>query len=434
VKIKDDVDLFLNGLFEFRSAREQLRGWESATYIIKHEATSTDIGSDDDSNEDDANKWTPTKIDLFKDFEHIHLDEMKQWAQVICDSDDVTLAAKDGQSQEYARKVFSEFIFGLMEVNLQKAIQNAISPSRLWNDRPCIWAMLVHHFFPSPVALKTTLLHKMKTATLSGHDNDLKAYCATLLDMTAVINTLMHNEEPITAFLTQTNIHLSNIVHAHFNHIGLQYYMKHDTKKFSFTSMLGDANHIHTITTSPALPFAASAASSSKSQEHIAALTGMLQKQNGHMHKIIAAVSQIDNRVKQSLVSCTKANKKGNDCESNGHHEELPFMKEAPTDPTEVKKWNNKPWYYCKTCGRWSTTHSTNGFKHNGKEIAKHDGSSPCKRRNNQSSSPQSNTTNKKTKTSQEPITGLQSLQAELKSENSSTLFELIQNAAAGAQ
>jgi hypothetical protein len=198
--------------------------------------------------------------------------------------------------------------------------------------------------------------------------------------------------------------------------------------------MLGDANHIHTITTSPALPFAASAASSSKSQEHIAALTGMLQKQNGHMHKIIAAVSQIDNRVKQSLVSCTKANKKGNDRKSNGHREELPFMKEAPTDPTEVKEWNNKPWYYCETCGRWSTTNSTNGFKHNGKEIAKHDGSSPCKSRNNQSSSPQSNTTNKKTKTSKEPITGLQSLQAELKSQNSSTLFELIQNAAAGAQ
>jgi hypothetical protein len=110
----------------------------------------------------------------------------------------------------------------------------------------------------------------------------------------------------------------------------------------------------------------------------------------------------------------------------------LPFMKEAPTDPTEVKEWNNKPWYYCET--HWSTTHSTNGFKHNGKEIAKHDGSSPRKHHNNQYSPPQSNTTNKKTKTSKAPIAGLQSLQAELKSRNSSTLFELIQNAAAGVQ
>jgi hypothetical protein len=109
-------------------------------------------------------------------------------------------------------------------------------------------------------------------------------------------------------------------------------------------------------------------------------------------------------------------------------------MKEIPTDPTEVKEWKNKSWYYCETCGRWSTTHSTNGFSHNGKDIAKHDGSSPRKRRNNHSSSPQSDTSNKKSKTSKGPIAGLQSLQAELKSQNSSTLFELVQNAAAGAQ
>jgi hypothetical protein len=45
--------------------------------------------------------------------------------------------------------------------------------------------------------------------------------------------------------------------------------MKHDSKKFSFALILGDADHLHTVTTSPALPFAASAASTSKSQEHI---------------------------------------------------------------------------------------------------------------------------------------------------------------------
>jgi hypothetical protein len=112
VKIKDDVDSFLNGLFQFCRACEELRGWESATYIVKHEATSVDIGSDDDSNEEDANKWTPSRINLFKDFKHINPTEMKTWAQVVWDSDEATLAAKDGQSQEYARKAFSEFIFG----------------------------------------------------------------------------------------------------------------------------------------------------------------------------------------------------------------------------------------------------------------------------------------------------------------------------------
>jgi hypothetical protein len=295
---------------------------------------------------------------------------------------------------------------------------------------------LVYHFFPSPVALKTTLLHKMKTATLSGHNNDLKAYCVTLLNMAAVIDTLMHNEELITAFLTQINSHLSDIARAHFNHIGLQYYMKHDSKKFSFASILGNANHLHTITTSPALPFTASAASASKSQEHITALAGMLQKQNGAMHKIITAVSQIDNRVKQGLALHNKSNSSNKKCSPNGPHEDPPFMKDVPTDPSEVKDWNSKPWYYCATCGHWSTTHSTNSLTYkNGKEIVKHDGSSPCKKYDNQQSfSPQSTTSSKKAKASKGPIAGLQSLQAKLKTQNSSPLFDLVQATAAGGE
>jgi hypothetical protein len=147
VKIKDDIDSFLNGLFQFRQAHKELRVWESAMYIIKHEATSVDIGSDDDSNEEDANKWTPSRIDLFKDFEHINPTEMKTWVQAVWDSDEANLAAKDKQSQEYARKAFSEFLFGSMDTDLQKAIQNAISPSCLWNNGPCVWTTRVYHFF-----------------------------------------------------------------------------------------------------------------------------------------------------------------------------------------------------------------------------------------------------------------------------------------------
>jgi hypothetical protein len=196
--------------------------------------------------------------------------------------------------------------------------------------------------------------------------------------------------------------------------------MKCDSKKFSFSLILGNADHLHTVTTSPALPFATSAASTSKSQEHIAALAGMLQKQNGAMRKIVAAMSQINNHVKQGLASCNKSNS-DHKSSSNGRCREDPlFMKDMPTDPSEVKDWNSKPWYYCATCGRWSTTHSTNGFMHNGKEIAKHDGSSPRKKRNNQqSSSRQSTPSSKKAKASKGPVTGLQSLKAEHKTQNS---------------
>jgi hypothetical protein len=149
--------------------------------------TSSNIGcndDDDDDDEDNANKWTAVKIDIFKDFKEIDLLKMKSWASGIWHSDDAILSAKDGKSEEYARKALSEFLFGSMVSQLQKSVQNSIMISCLWNDGPCVWATLVHHFFPSPPAtLKTTLIHKIKAAMLlSEHNNDLKVYCAKLLE------------------------------------------------------------------------------------------------------------------------------------------------------------------------------------------------------------------------------------------------------------
>ena len=69
--IKDNVDSFLQGLSQFRHARAQLHGWTSATYLVAHQAANSNIDSDDDGKEYNANKWTPTNINLFKDFESL---------------------------------------------------------------------------------------------------------------------------------------------------------------------------------------------------------------------------------------------------------------------------------------------------------------------------------------------------------------------------
>jgi hypothetical protein len=80
--IKDNTDSFLTGLFQFRRVREQFRGWESATFISKYEATSTNDHSNSNEDDDmsDANKWTTSKIDLFKDFKQININDLKAWA------------------------------------------------------------------------------------------------------------------------------------------------------------------------------------------------------------------------------------------------------------------------------------------------------------------------------------------------------------------
>ena len=76
--------------------------------MIKHEATSCDINSKDNTDEDGANKWIPMKIDLFKDFEHLHLTEMKEWAtryhlgcQRCCDFSDKRQAEPRIHSQSF---------------------------------------------------------------------------------------------------------------------------------------------------------------------------------------------------------------------------------------------------------------------------------------------------------------------------------------------
>jgi hypothetical protein len=427
--IKDNVDSFLQGLFQFRRVREQFRGWTSATYIVQHTGTNSDIDSDDDANEDDANKWSSVTFDLFKDFEQIKLADMKAWAEAVWASEDANLAARDGQSTTYARKALSEFIFGSIDADLQKSIQNSISSSRLWNDGPYVWATLVHHFFPSPVALKTTILHKMKNMTLAEHKHDLKAYCAALMDMNAVVNTSAHTEELVTAFLTQTNTHPSDIVRNHFNQIGIKFFMSPDESQ-SFTDLLDAADHLHTVTTSPALPFAASVATANKLEQNIAALAGILHANMGSMKKVVAHISQLDNKVKQGFHSAKKSGSQGRG--ARGRNLQTPSWKyEAPTDPNEVKEFANRTWYYCATCGRWSTTHSTNGFTHNDKSVPKHEGTSPNKNKRSQSTTSTAQPSNKKTKTTNNnAVSSLQSLKAELTNQAKSSVFDLFKAAA----
>ena len=193
--IEDNTDSFLQGLFQFCHVREQLRGWTNTTYMVLNTTMTIDINSNDDDDDDNnANKWTATTIDFFKDFEKIHLSTMNEWAKSIWMADDATIKASDGVSEIYVHRAFSEFIFALVLSNLQKSIQNSNANSHLWNNGPLVWATLIYHFFPLPVTLKVTILNKMKTTTLAQHKNNLKLYTAALMAMNVVVDTSTHTE------------------------------------------------------------------------------------------------------------------------------------------------------------------------------------------------------------------------------------------------
>ena len=146
----------------------------------------------------------------------------------------------------------------------------------------------------------TTVLHKMKTLTLLEHKQDLKSYCAALIDMNSVVDTTANTDELVTAFLTQINQHPSNIVRTHFNQIGLKFYMCPNERP-SITELLASADHLHNVTTSPSLPFAASSDKSTKMEQNIMALAGLMQSNYGSMKKMAAHIGQLDNKMKQGF-------------------------------------------------------------------------------------------------------------------------------------
>ena len=272
-----------------------------------HKATNSDVDSDNDSCENDANLWSATNIDLFKDFKKFNLPQMKAWAEDFWTNTDAELATTNGQSTIYTHKAFTEFIFGSIVPSLQKSIQNSIMDPRLWNDGPYIWVILVYHFFPPPITLKMTILHEMKTLTLAKHKNVLKSYCTDLINMNTMVDTMANTKELVIAFLTQINQHPSDIIRNHFDQIGIKCYKCLDERP-SITDLLGSTDHLHNVTTSPSLPFAASSEKSNKLEQNTIALAGLMQSNYGSLKKLTMHIGQLNNKVKQGFKASKKQN------------------------------------------------------------------------------------------------------------------------------
>jgi hypothetical protein len=128
-------------------------------------------------------------------------------------------------------------------------------------------------------------------------------------------------------------------------------------KEQSLMHLLDAADYLHTVTTSPALPFAASVATSSKLEQNIAALAGILQANMGSLKKVITHVSQLDNKVCQGFQSVKKSGSPGSSNGSTCGNKQMPPWKyKASMDSKEVKEFATRTWYWCATCGHWSTT------------------------------------------------------------------------------
>ena len=299
-------------------------------------------------------------INLFKDYEKIHPSTMKECAESVWTSDDATLAASNGQSETYAHRAFSKFLFASVTYNLQKSVQNSISNSHLWNDGPLlVWAVLIYHFFPLPVALKVMILDKMKSATLAQHKNTSSPTAwPWWIWMQWLIPQLTLRNLWLPFSLRWIIIQVESSSKWHFNHIRLKFFMK-PNKMQLLTQLLNTANHLHIMTTLPALPFTAFVAMSSKLEQNITALASILQSNIGSLKKVIVHVGQLNNRIKQGFKT-TKTASNSNKMRGGNNWPVPTWINEAPTNANGIKEFKNKKdWIYCATCGHWLTTHWT---------------------------------------------------------------------------
>jgi hypothetical protein len=86
------------------------------------------------------------------------------------------------------------------------------------------------------------------------------------------------------------------------------------------------------------------------------------------MKKMIGLLSSLENQHKQFKANFAKHKPSASNggAATTGTNRQPPFSNQAPTDPDEVRTWNDRNWYYCAKCkfggGCWSPSHSTNGI------------------------------------------------------------------------
>jgi cell division protein FtsN len=79
---------------------------------------------------------------------------------------------------------------------------------------------------------------------------------------------------------------------------------------------------------------------SNKQDQNIAALAGILKGQTGSMKKIVAALSQLDKKVKQGVTKPGTNGRTKKDWQRTKNMPQPTWLTDAPSDPSEVEEFN----------------------------------------------------------------------------------------------
>ena len=110
-------------------------------------------------------------------------------------------------------------------------------------------------------------------------------------------------------------------------------------KRSSITNLLESTDHLHNVTTSPSLPFAASSNKSSKVEQKIVALAGLHQSNYGSLKKLTMHIGQLETKVKQGFKASQKQNHNHNGSNNTvplGNMRHLPVLPRSNSSTTKI--------------------------------------------------------------------------------------------------
>ena len=344
VKISNNAESFLRGLFAIRRRRKDFPAWSDATFVqLQDNATAPVI-----------------KIDLLSDFHKVTSTSVTTLAVAAWNVPLASTLAMDGESNLYIRKSFANFLFASLDESFTRILQNSV-PDELWNDGPVIWMHLVFHVFPSAAVFNSSL--KASLGSLSVIGTDYPSYITRLREGLILLQQ-QPNEEIVNGFLVQMSLHPSSIVRSHFEQRGVAFILQSPERK-TLNEMMTEADAYHTIAFDKSLPFAkAKASKQDSSSPDIIALATAISANQDALAKVMGMVSEVDGNFTNYRKN------QGDKKQKAGFKSQPTWFTTKPDDPKQVKEFNNKKWNWCETCGRWSTTHSTNGDEAQG--IAEH--------------------------------------------------------------
>jgi hypothetical protein len=389
--IEKNTRSFLQAVHELLLRRAQRPAWQDATFLEEKNIHPTD-----------STQNSTTTVDILKNFTSVPTERMSTLAtQLWADPTSYTQSA-DGVSHYYVRKCFAELLLASLSPTLKTIIVTKLD-STLLVDGPLIWLTIAQSVFASKAILTRELKQTMTRLSVPNSNDNYEQYLQSLRS-SLILSPTVQDEAVYQTFLQEMSEHPATSVKNKFSEYKSQYY---DTDKLPlpFVELVDKAQRLVAIAeltdtkvprnnqppvkpaakqgTAPNPPSPAVDASSET--DILALIADRVDAQQKAMTQMMGLLSSLENQHKQFKANYAKnkPSSGGGNPAGPGTNRQPPFSSDAPTDPDEVKVWNDRNWYYCAKCkygtGCWSPSHSTHGIP--SLSVAPHRGGAPTNKR-----------------------------------------------------